>query len=86
MKVDTKELAPYLFVATGAIFGYGVMSDKVDKIEGLLKLSDDNMNDILVLKTQMNMLISPNMEIRPSKKVEFHEIRLNQIEKEVYEN
>ena len=84
MKVELNIITPIAIALAGVIYGYGVLNDKVDKIDGLDKLSDDNMNDIIVLKTQMNMLISPSMEIRPSKKVEFHEIRINQLEKDIY--
>jgi len=39
---------------------------------------------LIILNTKMTLLVTPQMEIVGSKKVDFHEIRINGIEKDLY--
>lgn len=66
MKVDLKEIVPYVVMAITAAVGYGSIQKDVEGIGDLAKLADNNMNDIIVLKTQMNLLVTPDMKIVPS--------------------
>jgi len=92
MKVDLNTVVPIFVVAAGVIFGYGVLSDKVDRIPFLLTLSDDNMNKIIVLETKMDMLVTPQMEIVPDPRTvgKFEAVktifdnRLSIIEREIF--
>jgi hypothetical protein len=92
MKVDLNIIAPIAVVAAGVIFGYGVLSDKVDKIDSLVGLADDNMNRVIVLETKMDMLITPQMEIVPDPRAvgNFERVRaivdgrLSALEREVF--
>jgi hypothetical protein len=84
MDIDLKSLLPALIALAGVIYGYGQLSSKVDRLLPLIQLADDNMNNIIELKLKMNLLVTPQMEIVGSKKVDFHEIRINGIEKDLY--
>ena len=46
------------------------------------KLSDDNMNKIIVLETKMHMLVTPQMEIVPSQKVGENTIKIDSLRRE----
>jgi len=46
------------------------------------KLSDDNMNKIIVLETKMHMLVTPQMEIVPSQKVGENTIKIDNLRRE----
>tara|TARA_R110000823_G_scaffold2934_6_gene11688 strand:- start:6707 stop:6964 length:258 start_codon:yes stop_codon:yes gene_type:complete len=84
MNIDLKSLLPTLFVVAGVIYGYGQLSSKVDRLNPLIQLADDNMNNIIELKLKMNLLVTPQMEIVGSKKVQFNKIRIDGIEKDLY--
>jgi len=43
------------------------------------KLSDDNMNKIIVLETKMNMLVTPQMTIVPSQQVGLNKIAIENL-------
>ena len=53
MKIDLSTLMPLLAIMGGVIFTYGSLTNKVDSLEYLKKLSDDNMNRIIILETKI---------------------------------
>lgn len=69
MKVELKEVLGALVVIVGFAVGYGAVQKAVEDMPRLSKLADTNMNDIIVLKTQMNLLVTPDMRIVPSPRV-----------------
>ena len=71
MKVELEKVIGASVVIGGIVFGYGQLSNKVDSIQEyndseIRGLADTNMNDIIKLKTQMNLLVTPDMRIVPS--------------------
>ena len=71
MKVDVEKVIGASVIIGGIIFGYGQLSNKVDNIQEyndseIRTLADTNMNDIIKLKTQMDLLVTPDMRIVPS--------------------
>lgn len=80
-KIDLAYLIPIGIALLGATFGYGVLSDKVDKVEKLVTLSDTNMNKIIALETKMNLLVTPSMKIVPSAKVAENTFRIEILER-----
>ena len=74
MQVELEKVIGASVVIGGIIFGYGQLSNKVDNIQEyndseIRTLADNNMNDIIKLKTQMDLLVTPDMRIVPSPKV-----------------
>lgn len=87
MKVELEKVIGASVVVGGIIFGYGQLSNKVDNIQEyndseIRTLADNNMNDIIKLKTQMDLLVTPDMRIVPSPKVNS---RLERIEEWIAE-
>lgn len=79
MKIELEKVIGASVIIGGIIFGYGQLSNKVDSIKEyddtkLAKLVDVNMNDIIQLKTKMNLLVTPQMTIVPSSKHASHEL------------
>ena len=48
------------------------------------KLSDDNMNKIIVLETKMNMLVTPQMTIVPSQQVGLNKIAIENLKTRLF--
>ncbi len=74
MKVEIEKVVGAAVIIGGIVFGYGQLNNKVDSLQEyndteIRKLADDNMNDIIVLKTKMNLLVTPSMMIVPSPEV-----------------
>jgi len=53
MKIELSTLVPVVALAGGIIFTYGQLTNKVESLEYLKKLSDDNMNRIIVIETKL---------------------------------
>ena len=54
MKIDTPTLLTLLGIIGGIVFTYGQLTNKVQSLEYLKELSDQNMNRIIVLETKIN--------------------------------
>jgi|SaaInlStandDraft_3_1057020.scaffolds.fasta_scaffold01563_13 hypothetical protein len=74
MKIELEKVIGAVIVVGGIVFGYGQLTTKVDNLQEyndteIRKLADDNMNDIIVLKTKMNLLVTPQMSIVSSNSI-----------------
>jgi hypothetical protein len=79
MKIELEKVIGASVIIGGIVFGYGQLSSKVENLQEyndteIRKLADDNMNDIIELKTKMNLLVTPQMTIVPSNKHASHEL------------
>lgn len=54
MKIDTPTLLTLVGIIGGIVFTYGQLTNKVQSLEYLKELSDQNMNRIIVLETKIN--------------------------------
>ena len=54
MKIDTPTLLTLAGIIGGIVFTYGQLTNKVQSLEYLKELSDQNMNRIIVLETKIN--------------------------------
>ena len=52
MKIDTPTLLTLLGIIGGIVFTYGQLTNKVQSLEYLKELSDQNMNRVIVLETK----------------------------------
>ena len=53
MKIDTHTLLTLLGIIGGIVFTYGQLTNKVQSLEYLKELSDQNMNRVIVLETKI---------------------------------
>jgi len=53
VKIDTPTLLTLLGIIGGIVFTYGQLTNKVQSLEYLKELSDQNMNRIIVLETKI---------------------------------
>ena len=54
MKIDTPTLLTLAGIIGGIVFTYGQLTNKVQSLEYLKELSDQNLNRIIVLETKIN--------------------------------
>jgi hypothetical protein len=52
VKIDTPTLLTLLGIIGGIVFTYGQLTNKVQSLEYLKELSDQNMNRVIVLETK----------------------------------
>ena len=60
MKLDLSLIVTLAISVGGIIYTYGKITERVDRLDdttkALVKLSDDNMNSVLVLNTKMEVI------------------------------
>lgn len=86
MKIELEKVAGAVVVIAGIVYGYGELNNKVDNLQEyndteIRQLADNNMNDIIELKTKMNLLVTSDMKIVPSNDVALIDQRVSVLEK-----
>jgi len=60
MKLDLSLIVTLLISVGGIIYTYGKITERVDRLDdttkALVKLSDENMNSVLILQTKMSVI------------------------------